>query len=118
VPNLQFGKAPGFQLPNCKFGTPERDKHFVKIYRFLKLQRKCIRKGKKGGTAVLSVQTASRLFSRNVQLFSVIPAKTGICSVPDETTDSCFRRNDRELEKVAHGVIFPFLYVFHVVLER
>jgi C4-dicarboxylate-binding protein DctP len=32
VPNLQFGKAPGFQLPNCKFGTPERDKHFVKIY--------------------------------------------------------------------------------------
>jgi hypothetical protein len=62
----------------------------------------------------LSVQTASRLFSRNVQLFSVIPAKTGICSVPDETTDSCFRRNDRELEKVAHGVIFPFLYVFHV----
>jgi hypothetical protein len=33
VPNLQFGKAPGFQLPNCKFGTPERDKHFVKIYK-------------------------------------------------------------------------------------
>jgi hypothetical protein len=31
VPNLQFEKVAGLQLPNCKFGTPERDKHFQQI---------------------------------------------------------------------------------------
>jgi hypothetical protein len=43
---------------------------------------------------------------RDVQFFSVIPAKAGICCIPDETVDSCFRRNDRELKKAAHGVNF------------
>jgi hypothetical protein len=45
-----------------------------------------------------------------MQLFSVIPAKAGIQRVHYETVDSCFRRNDRELEdreleKAAHGII-------------
>jgi hypothetical protein len=30
VPNLQFGKVPGLQLPNCKFGTPERQTFCLK----------------------------------------------------------------------------------------
>jgi hypothetical protein len=46
---------------------------------------------------------------RNVQLFSVIPAKAGIRRARYEIADSCFRRNDRGLEKVAHGVKITFL---------
>jgi hypothetical protein len=50
-----------------------------------------------------------RLYLRDVQLSSVIPAKAGIrCSQfgTFPKTDSCFCRNDRQLGKVAHRVIF------------
>jgi hypothetical protein len=36
--------------------------------------------------------------------FSVIPAKAGIHCFIMDASDSCFHRNDRELEEVAHGV--------------
>jgi hypothetical protein len=44
-------------------------------------------------------------------LFSVIPAKIRNRCSSDETMDSCFRRNDRELRKVTHGVIFIKLII-------
>jgi hypothetical protein len=40
-----------------------------------------------------------------MQLSSVIPVKAGICRFTVRTVDSCFRRNDRQFGKVAHGVI-------------